>query len=130
MKVVLKRLPGWFGAAAVLSLIVGAPNASAGTIGPNYCLPGSTATDCKVQLDIGNTSGGGGISPYPGPYVGIDITITGSHTLEFSLASDTQVSGATTYKYLFDNISFYLKDSANITGTAFVSASKDFAGST
>jgi len=120
----LKQLCSGIGGLAGLALAFAPIDAWATTYGPNFCL-NSTGADCVLQLDMGDTS----ISPYPGPYVNIDVSIANSgHSLQFDLTSDTQTSGGTTYKYLFDNVALYLEQASHISGGTFISSSKDFGG--
>ena len=117
----------WLGGAAVVFGMSLGP-ASANTIGPNFCLSGSSATDCKIQLDIGNTD----INSYTGPYVNGDVTIVNNKKLEFSFTSDTQTISGTQYRYLFNDMSFDLGGTnaskfGTITGS-FVSGTKGGTG--
>lgn len=84
--------------AAGLPLAVAATEAAA-SIGPNFCLTGSTATDCLMQIDIFNV-GGSPPNHLASGYIGIDVKLLSSNMLEFSLQSRT-INGVT---YGFNNL--------------------------
>src|SRR5437868_6372262 len=107
-----KRLLGLAGGITGLAFLVGAAPADAVTIGPNFCLAGSTTTSCGIQLDIPNAA----LQPYTGPYVHGQVTIVDSGTLRFSFTGLSSGS----FGYFFDNVALDLVPVSTFTGT-FVS---------
>jgi len=91
------------GLALALALTLGSSAAYATGIGPNLCLPGSTATTCFIALDELNTN-----PPTLGQYVPGSMTITGAHTLHVEFHAGT-VGGIL---YGFGDLFINLKDLA------------------
>ena len=97
------------GAAAGLPMLLAATEAAANA-GPNFCLGGSDASTCQMQIDMFNVPGGTVPNYLASGYIKIEVDLLDTKELEFKLTSQT-VSGVT---YGFNNL--YANFVAGMTG--------------
>jgi len=86
------------GTAAALPMVLAATEAAANA-GPNFCLGGSDASTCQMQIDMFNV-GGNPPNYLASGYIKIEVDLLGTKELEFKLTSQT-VNGVT---YGFNNL--------------------------